>query len=115
MSDRQGSKKFRSPFEGSPEHEEAATPYQPASRSDAPQHPIELARDRHEADLLAIDGVLGVGVGRTSIGDEAILLYLRDESARDRVPRTIAGYPVESIITGPIDAYHRPGRPRDER
>jgi len=53
---------------------------------------------------MSIDGVEGVGIGKNPIGDDAILVYLRDDGARKRVPASIEGYPVETIITGVIDA-----------
>ncbi len=67
--------------------------------------PIEVVRQRNEQALLAIEGVTGVGVGRTPIGDDAILLFLRDASVRTRIPTQVEGYPVEAIVTGEIDAF----------
>ena len=66
---------------------------------------IERVQSRHERSLMAIEGVRGVGVGRTAIGDEALVVYVVDESARGRVPSELEGYPVEVSVTGEIDAY----------
>lgn len=86
--------------------EEAAMPYEPAQASGgAGQSQVEHVRARHERALMAIDGVVGVGIGRTRIGDYAIVLYLRDVSVKQRVPIQIEGYPVETTVTGEIDAY----------
>jgi hypothetical protein len=87
------------------QYEDAAMPYSPddaggTSTSSA----VEQVKDEHEQELMAIDGVEGVGVGQGKIGNEAIIVYVRDEGARKRIPRTIAGYPVETIVTGVIDA-----------
>ena len=71
----------------------------------AGQSQVEHVRARHERALMAIDGVVGVGIGRTRIGDDAIVLYLRDVSVKQRVPIQIEGYPVETTVTGEIDAY----------
>jgi hypothetical protein len=59
---------------------------------------------RHADELMAIDGVEGTGVGRNGVGDDAIVVYLRDASVRSRVPSEIEGYPVEPSVTGVIDA-----------
>jgi hypothetical protein len=53
---------------------------------------------------MAIDGVEGVGVGRNGIGDDAIIVYLRSDDVKARIPRSIDGYPVETKVTGIIDA-----------
>jgi hypothetical protein len=66
---------------------------------------IERVRSRHERSLMAIEGVRGVAVGRTSIGDDALVVYVLDESARSRVPSELEGYPVQMSLTGEIDAY----------
>ena len=66
---------------------------------------IAAVRDRHESELMAIDGVVGVALGRNEIGDDAILVYLRDPSVRERLPRTLEDVPVQTEVTGPIDAY----------
>jgi hypothetical protein len=65
---------------------------------------IEAVRRRHERHLISIDGVLGTGLGRTLTGEDAIVLYLRDPSVMRQVPSEIEGHPVESIVTGTIDA-----------
>lgn len=73
-----------------------------AAASEKPE--IEAVRGRHEKHLIAIDGVLGTGIGRTQGGEDAIVLYLRDPSVMHQVPSEIEGHPVESIVTGTIDA-----------
>ncbi len=92
-------------------YEDAAMPYLPESTSElSGQSQIETARQRHERALMAIDGVVGVGVGRTPMGDDAIILYLRDASVKKRVPACVEGYPVETVVTGEIDAYRHRGQ-----
>jgi hypothetical protein len=85
------------------QHEEAAMPYVPDASSESPTA-IQNVKDSHEQELLAIDGVEGVGIGRNNIGDDAIICYLRSEDVKQRIPRNIGGYPVETIVTGIIDA-----------
>lgn len=87
-------------------NEEAAMPYSPDD--DAPagaSSAVERVRQSHEQRLMSISGVEGVGVGRSKIGGDAIIVYLRDEGAKKLVPSSIGGYPVETIVTGIIDAY----------
>lgn len=91
---------------GSFQYEDAAMPYSPEEGDTTESSSsLELVKQNHEQELMAIDGVQGVGVGRSKIGDDAIIVYLRDEGAKKRIPRSVAGYPVETIITGPIDAH----------
>jgi len=84
-------------------YEEAAMPYSPDSSTES-SSPVHYVKQRHEQELMAIDGVEGVGVGRNSIGDDAIILYLRSDDVKARIPRSIDGYPVETQVTGIIDA-----------
>ena len=65
---------------------------------------LERVKRSRESELMAIEGVEGVGIGQNEIGDGAIIVYLRDEGVRRRIPRTIEGHPVVTIITGAIDA-----------
>ena len=83
--------------------EEAAMPYSPDSSTES-SSPVQHVKQRHEQELMAIDGVEGVGVGRNSVGDDAILVYLRSDDIKTRIPRSIDGYPVETQVTGIIDA-----------
>jgi hypothetical protein len=60
--------------------------------------------ERHRAQLHALPGVLGVALGQTVTGDDAIVVFLSDASAAANVPSEIEGTPVETVVTGPIDA-----------
>jgi hypothetical protein len=95
-----------SPTERQDVYEDAAMPYLPeGSSGSAEQSPLERTRQRHEQALMAIDGVVGVGIGRTSTGDEAILVYVKDASVKKRIPTRLEGFPVEPSVSGEIDAY----------
>ena len=83
--------------------EDAAMPYSPESSTESSSSILQV-KEHHEQELMAIEGVEGVGVGRNSIGDDAIIVYLRSEDVRSRVPRSIDGYPVEMKVTGIIEA-----------
>jgi hypothetical protein len=78
----------------------------PPGAGDAPEEASAAARvlRRHTPELLAIEGVEGVAVGRTATGEEAIVAYLHEAAAAARVPAQIDGYPVLTTVTGPIDA-----------
>lgn len=65
---------------------------------------VAAVRDRHEGALMAIDGVMGVAIGRSPIGDDALVVYLRDASLQSKVPRELEGYPVQTVVTGEIVA-----------
>ncbi|MEE9131482.1 MAG: hypothetical protein V3T84_15805 [Phycisphaerales bacterium] len=70
-----------------------------------PQSEIERVRMKHETALLAIDGVVGIGIGSNEIGDDAIVVYLRDEQTQRSIPDELEGFPVQTQITGEFDAY----------
>lgn len=69
--------------------EEAALPlWKPDTEDEStPRSGVEAARKQHEATLMSIEGVTGVGVGRTDIGDDAIVVYVMDASVARRVPK----------------------------
>jgi hypothetical protein len=88
-------------------YETAAMPYnpdEPAADDSPSSSPIIAVKQNHERELMAIDGVEGVGIGRNEIGDDVILVYLRDEEVRKQVPYNIEGFQVKTQITGIIDA-----------
>ena len=88
-------------------YEDAAMPYNPDEEENAAGSApgLEHVRRNHEGALMAIEGVEGVGVGQNEIGDAAIIVYLRDEGVKRRIPRTIEGHPVVTHVTGVIDAF----------
>lgn len=87
-------------------NEEAAMPYNPedSAAGDSESSPILSAKKSCERDLMAIEGVEGVGIGKNQIGDDAILVYLRDETVKQRIPQNIEGFEVTTQVTGIIDA-----------
>jgi hypothetical protein len=56
-----------------------------------------------EAELSRIEGVRGVGIGRTPTGADAWICYVTDRSAAARLPKSIAGRPIVAEVTGDID------------
>ncbi len=69
---------------------------------------VEEIKRRHEAELLRIAGVEGVGVGAED-GVEGIVVYLRDADVRKLVPTALENIPVRAVITGSIEARRAPG------
>ncbi len=90
-------------------YEEAAMTYDPdelaASGSATSPSQIAQVKQNYEHKLMAIDGVEGVGIGQNQIGDDVILVYLRDEEVGSRIPFMIEGFQVKTQITGIIDAF----------
>ena len=66
---------------------------------------ILTVKERHEGQLLAIPGVVGVGIGERA-GEQHVVVMVEERTAEhDRqVPDTLEGYPVLIEVTGPIDA-----------
>ena len=93
---------FSSPKTKPADREDAAMPYHPGADPSA-----DKVKEKQRASLMAIDGVEGVGTGQDAIGNEAIVVYVRDQEAAKRVPRTVDGMKVVVQITGPIDALKR--------
>ncbi len=68
---------------------------------------VAAIKQRHEAELLAISGVLGAGVGLSSRGQLIIKVYVEKDTpeVRGSVPTTLEAIPAQIEETGPIVAY----------
>lgn len=66
-------------------------------------------KERHEAQLMAIPGVVGVGIGEAA-GEAVIVVYVekRTPQIEQDVPKELEGYPVVVEVSGPIVAYSVP-------
>jgi len=67
---------------------------------------IQEAKARHAQRLLALPGVVSVGVGRDAEGREAIVVGLdraRPET-QSRLPTQLEGYRVRVEVIGPVKA-----------
>jgi hypothetical protein len=60
-----------------------------------------------EARLLAIPGVVSVGVSTGRPGEEALAVGVTDANVAARLPREINGVPVVITVTGPVDAQRQ--------
>lgn len=72
---------------------------------DTPDTYAGEVKQQHEAELLDLPKVTGVGLGRNAIGDDAIVVYLEEKAAAKNLPKQIDGVDVVVEVTGPIDAY----------
>jgi hypothetical protein len=81
----------------------------PPQASQAAVDAVRRVKERHEGRLLAIPGVVGVGVGVSEKAHEqaAIEVYViqATESLRQTLPRSLDGVEVKTIETGEIHAY----------
>jgi hypothetical protein len=68
--------------------------------------PIQEVKKKHEIGLLALSGVVSVGIGRDKEGNPAIIVGLdgvRPETEA-QLPRSLEDYPVLVRVVGPIKA-----------
>lgn len=78
----------------------------PATRNAGEEKTIAAAKQRVESRLLAMPGVVSVGVGRADDGTEVIVVGV-DGSRPDlepRLPKAAGGFPVEIRRIGPLRA-----------
>ena len=88
-----------------PKHEDAVMPYNP---DENPASVVESVLMQHRHALLGQPSVTGVAVGKKSpTGDDAIVIYLLDNSYRAGLPKALDGIPVVMQVTGPIEAQPR--------
>lgn len=66
---------------------------------------VEEVKQRHEARLMKVRGVVGVGIGRSS-GRTVIRVYVTVDSPKIRraVPEALEDVPVEIVVSGPFKA-----------
>ena len=70
---------------------------------------VRKVKENHEAKLLSIPGVVGVGIGHSEKipGQAAIELYVKESASapRSQLPTSLEGVEVKVIETGEIQAY----------
>ena len=64
---------------------------------------IERVLRKHEDSLMAIEGVIGVGIQTGKTGEDVIVVYVKDETVRKRIPKALEGIPVEAVVSGEIE------------
>jgi hypothetical protein len=67
---------------------------------------IKSIKRRHEKRLLALDGVVAVGIGVLSTGDVGLIVSVKQscDAARKKIPRRLEGILVEVRMSGEIKA-----------
>jgi hypothetical protein len=67
---------------------------------------LAAVRLRHDAELLGVEGVVGIGDGQADDGRPCIKVYVakRTASLVRRLPREIEGYPVQIEDSGEFHA-----------
>ena len=73
------------------------------------QPAIELVKEQHESELMAVKGVVGVGISRCE-AKPCIEVYLANESPniRKQIPTQLDGFKVDTKVTGNIEALPQP-------
>ena len=67
---------------------------------------IEDVKRRYDDQLLSKEGVVGVGIGETTIGEACIKVYIKEKSPKVEkvIPKELEGYKVEIEEVGEIKA-----------
>lgn len=74
--------------------------YEPEEGEIAPALTTALAEA--ESRLLSEPGVTGIGLGQNEIGDDAVVVYVRNSLAQRSLPTMMLGVPVVFEVTGEI-------------
>ena len=66
---------------------------------------VEDVKRRHEARLMKMHGVVGVGIGRKD-GQDCIRIYVTEDhpKIRAKIPESLEEIPVEVVVTGTFTA-----------
>ncbi len=78
----------------------------PQSKKEAINKAI-AAKNRHQDSIMAIDGVVGVGVGHSKEDQPVVQVYLKSDSGqtRSKLPKVLDDVAVEVIVTGEFIAF----------
>jgi hypothetical protein len=96
---------FEEPFFDVPLSGGGAVPYEP--QDNAPPSDMQVILRKHEAHLMAISGVKGIGEGLGPVGNPAIEVYITHPGVARSIPRKLEGVDVVTKVVGEIDAYLR--------
>lgn len=73
--------------------------------------PAAQAQRAHQDDLMAVPGVVGVGLGQTDRGRPAVIVMTEREGVRG-LPAALGSVPVRVLVTGEIFALQQAQEPR---
>ncbi|WP_197036110.1 hypothetical protein [Fischerella sp. PCC 9605] len=76
-----------------------------AQKQVSPRQNIEQVKEQNESELMAIDGVVGVGISECE-GAPCIKVYLENEfpKLKKQIPTQLDGFKVDTEVTGSIEA-----------
>ena len=94
-------------------YEEAAIPYTP-TEVEGSTNKVETVLQTNRSRLMSIAGVEFLGVGLNSLAEPVIIVGVHDTGVVSKLPKTIDGVPVQTQVTGPIDALKQ-GASRSKR
>jgi hypothetical protein len=87
----------------------AASAQLPSSVNPAALDAVRKVKIRHEAQLLSVPGVVGVGIGQSQKlpGEAAIEVYIKEPASamHSQLPSSLEGVEVKIVETGEIQAY----------
>jgi hypothetical protein len=87
----------------------AASAQLPSSVNPAALDAVRKVKIRHEAQLMSVPGVVGVGIGQSEKlpGQAAIEIYVKEppSAMRSQLPSSLDGIEVKIVETGEIHAY----------
>jgi len=65
---------------------------------------IQQVKEQHTAELMALPGVVSVGLGKNRSGEPAIIVGVEADSVENisAVPKKLDGYPVEVQVMGKL-------------
>jgi len=67
---------------------------------------IQQVKEQHTAELMALPGVVSVGLGKNRSGEPAIIVGVEADNVENisAVPKKLDGYPVEVQVMGKVTA-----------
>ena len=81
-------------------------PDEEAALDDNSRYDEELTQlyERQRIRLEKVAGVTGVGIATETDGSPLIMVYCLNSTVAAKIPKTIEGVPIKTVITGDIDA-----------
>ncbi|HDL79026.1 MAG TPA: hypothetical protein ENH09_05585 [Bacteroidetes bacterium] len=69
---------------------------------------IKEVKKKYEKKWLAFEGVVGVGIGKTSDGSPGLIISVKEngDKFRGKIPSKIKGIAIEIRVTGEFKALH---------
>jgi hypothetical protein len=84
--------------------EDAAISYQPDDDEQAARDGIHVALAEAERQLTHRQGFEGIGIAKSPVGEDVIVVYVEDQQALSQLPAAVGGFAVVGEISGEIRA-----------